>query len=203
MWSKNIDGTFLGTSLNEQNSALPESRVKEITGKRFISFYFEKGIDEAGNTSLEFQETVPQGIARGVVRFDNALEKDLQEKSRVNMRELSRKGVDGAILTQNGIPAGALTTKENNRYNEMLEAAADLEKKYLCVDYADKEEVKSIGALWDSKAKSWYIPEDFNTTGFSAWQPELLDTSDGQNDKFFAKPHKGEAEKLFIIQTKN
>ena len=46
----------------------------------------------------------------------------------------------------------------------------DTEKFYLDVDFADKDEVKKLGARWDPKARKWWTtPEDREK--FTAWWP--------------------------------
>lgn len=39
------------------------------------------------------------------------------------------------------------------------------------VDYAEKEEVKELGAKWDSERKWWYIPAGMEIAPFSKWLP--------------------------------
>lgn len=41
--------------------------------------------------------------------------------------------------------------------------------KYLYIPYADKEEAKKLGAKWDKKAGSWFIPDDVSEALFSKW----------------------------------
>lgn len=42
-------------------------------------------------------------------------------------------------------------------------------KKYIKVDYNQKDEVKGLGARWDTELKSWYIPDDADESKFSKW----------------------------------
>ena len=50
--------------------------------------------------------------------------------------------------------------------------AKSVEKTFLTVDYKDKNEVKKLGAKWDSKEKSWYVPAGQDTAPFEKWIPE-------------------------------
>ena len=43
-------------------------------------------------------------------------------------------------------------------------------KNYLKVPFADKDEVKSLGARWDMEMKSWYAPDDADKSTFSKWE---------------------------------
>jgi putative DNA primase/helicase len=42
-------------------------------------------------------------------------------------------------------------------------------KKYIKVPFAEKDDVKNLGARWDKDMKSWYIPEDKNENEFAKW----------------------------------
>lgn len=42
-------------------------------------------------------------------------------------------------------------------------------KTYINVPYSDKELAKGLGARWDKKAKSWYVPEGYSMNNFSHW----------------------------------
>ena len=41
--------------------------------------------------------------------------------------------------------------------------------KYIYVPYSDKDEAKKLGARWDKKASSWFIPDGLNESLFSKW----------------------------------
>ncbi|WP_164243390.1 DUF5710 domain-containing protein, partial [Stenotrophomonas maltophilia] len=49
--------------------------------------------------------------------------------------------------------------------------AKSVEKTFLTVDYKDKNEVKKLGAKWDKKEKSWYVPAGQDTAPFEKWIP--------------------------------
>lgn len=42
-------------------------------------------------------------------------------------------------------------------------------KRYLFIPYSDKEEAKQLGARWDKKAQSWFIPDGLDEVMFSKW----------------------------------
>jgi len=50
--------------------------------------------------------------------------------------------------------------------------AKSVEKTFLTVDYKDKNEVKKLGAKWDKKEKTWYVPAGQDTAPFEKWIPE-------------------------------
>lgn len=44
------------------------------------------------------------------------------------------------------------------------------EKTYLSVPFKEKNEAKALGARWDSKATSWYVPQGEDLSLFSKWR---------------------------------
>lgn len=40
---------------------------------------------------------------------------------------------------------------------------------YLYIPYSDKDEAKELGARWDAKEKSWYIPDEIESYKFNKW----------------------------------
>ena len=47
------------------------------------------------------------------------------------------------------------------------------QKIFLNVHYLQREQVKSLGARWDSSNKKWYITDDMNKEPFAAWIPTV------------------------------
>lgn len=47
------------------------------------------------------------------------------------------------------------------------------ERTYLAVAYAEKDEVKALGAKWDARQKAWYVPAGTDLDGFRAWLPVM------------------------------
>lgn len=42
-------------------------------------------------------------------------------------------------------------------------------KTYINVSYSDKELAKGLGARWDKKVKSWYVPDGYSMNNFNQW----------------------------------
>lgn len=52
-------------------------------------------------------------------------------------------------------------------------------KVYLAVPYEEKGKSKALGAKWDPKARSWYVPEQGELAPFERWLPRwALDPRD-------------------------
>lgn len=54
-------------------------------------------------------------------------------------------------------------------------------RKYLYVPYADKEEVKKLGAIWDNKEKKFFVPFYMEKTIFDKWlnnEKQAIDTNE-------------------------
>ncbi|WP_217806551.1 DUF5710 domain-containing protein, partial [Chromobacterium violaceum] len=49
-----------------------------------------------------------------------------------------------------------------------------MEKFYLEVPYAEKDEAKALGARWDQSQKKWYAPKNLDLTPFEKWLPSSL-----------------------------
>ena len=52
--------------------------------------------------------------------------------------------------------------------------AAKTERHYLAVPYTERNFAKNAGALWDKKAKSWYVGENSDMGILSQWLPESV-----------------------------
>lgn len=187
MWKKNIGGEFPENILDDEVRSLPgmpESQTNKQTGKRFISYFSGKEIDSAGNINLELQQAMQRGTTIGVLRFENALEKNISEESTINIRELSNDGFDGVILTKNGKHLTAITTDEHRLHKGMFQAAKGQEKIFLTVPFAEKDQAKKHGALWNARAKSWFIPEGLDPKPFEKWKTGHSTTADNPQDQF-------------------
>lgn len=69
--------------------------------------------------------------------------------------------------------------KENRLIDEAI-ARVEAEKKervYLDVIYAERNEIKHLGAKWDKQAKSWYVPGGVDPEPFQKW----LRSSEGES----------------------
>jgi antirestriction protein ArdC/phage/plasmid primase-like uncharacterized protein len=187
MWEKNIGGEFPNKQLNDEIRSMPgmpESQENKLTSKRFISYYSGSEIDAAGNINLELQQALQRGTTVGVLRFENGLEMNLAKKDSINMQELKQAGIDGIILTKNGQLVEAVATDKSQLYKSMFQASKGLDKIYLTVPYADKDQAKQLGALWNKPAKSWYIPEGLDVKPFSKWKGGQSVTADNPHQQF-------------------
>ncbi|MCJ7603043.1 MAG: zincin-like metallopeptidase domain-containing protein, partial [Desulfobulbaceae bacterium] len=172
MWGKNIGGEFPEKIVKDEIRAMPEmpvSQVDKLTGKRFLSFYANQEIDAAGNINLELQQALQRGTTIGVLRFENALERSLSEKSKINPAELSQAGIDGVVFINDGKPVAAIATDKKQLFPGMYQAAKGLKKHYLSVPYEDKDKAQKLGALWNKPAKTWYIPDGLDKKPFFKW----------------------------------
>ncbi|MFC1098375.1 zincin-like metallopeptidase domain-containing protein [Pasteurella multocida] len=61
--------------------------------------------------------------------------------------------------------------------NLVSQAEHIMEKTYISVPFKEKEQAKKLGAKWDRKESSWYIPEDLDKSLFTRW----LNTKDSEN----------------------
>lgn len=63
-----------------------------------------------------------------------------------------------------------------------LESAA-LGRTYLNVTFAQKDQVKALGARWDPGRRKWYVPAGLNLTPFEPWLDDTeLATASGQRE---------------------
>ncbi|MCE7534228.1 DUF5710 domain-containing protein [Acinetobacter nosocomialis] len=66
--------------------------------------------------------------------------------------------------------------------NLEVDTKAEVAKKtLLSVSFAEKDEVKKLGAKWDSKEKSWYVPAGTDTAPFEKWIPDQVAVIDVQS----------------------
>mgnify|MGYP001616186050 CR=1 FL=1 len=66
--------------------------------------------------------------------------------------------------------------------NVSTESNAEIAKKtLLTVSFTEKDEVKKLGAKWDSKEKSWYVPAGADTAPFEKWIPDQIAVIDVQS----------------------
>lgn len=54
---------------------------------------------------------------------------------------------------------------DQNRNNERDE----MDKRYLNCSFAQKDQVKALGAKWDAQARSWYVPLGMALEPFAPW----------------------------------
>ncbi len=77
--------------------------------------------------------------------------------------------------------------KEQNMENQQDKRGLDNEaskRSYLAVPFDENEDAKELGAKWDRKAKSWFVPEGVESEAFDKWKPDP-----GQPQKTELDPH--------------
>ena len=60
---------------------------------------------------------------------------------------------------------GVEKRSDQNRNNERDE----MDKRYLNCSFAQKDQVKALGAKWDAQARSWYVPLGMALEPFAPW----------------------------------
>ncbi|HRM14747.1 MAG TPA: DUF5710 domain-containing protein [Acinetobacter parvus] len=75
-------------------------------------------------------------------------------------------------------------------------------KTLLTVSFTEKDELKKLGAKWDSKEKSWYVPAGQDTAPFEKWIPDQVAVVDVQSvaQDEIAKTNMIEKEKSAAIE---
>ena len=71
-------------------------------------------------------------------------------------------------------------------------------RTYLKVPFSEKEEVKALGARWDSAKKEWYAFRPENLTPFLKWLPEAAGFSEKKAIAALAKATKKPEKKLRV-----
>ena len=49
-----------------------------------------------------------------------------------------------------------------------------MERTYLTVPFARKDEAKALGARWDAACRKWYVPAGLEVEVFRQWLPDRL-----------------------------
>lgn len=63
-----------------------------------------------------------------------------------------------------------VTTKQHQQEAKMVPTEPAAEKTYISVPFKEKNEAKELGARWDGKATSWYVPQGSDLALFSKWR---------------------------------
>ncbi|WEV50260.1 DUF5710 domain-containing protein (plasmid) [Acinetobacter sp. ESL0695] len=65
------------------------------------------------------------------------------------------------------------TDSEDKQNLETMDNVSTKEEKtYINVPFSEKNEAREAGAKWDKNEKSWFIPENVDTTPFEKWLPK-------------------------------
>lgn len=60
--------------------------------------------------------------------------------------------------------------------------AAERKRVYIAVPFEEKNDAKALGARWDRKAKSWYVPAGLDAAKFSRWTVENVQAEVASRD---------------------
>ena len=159
LWKKNI-GTELPEILATQEQVTPQ-------GATFLSFCCAK---DTSDTTFELLAG-GGGRADGILRLNCAIERDIDDPQ-LNIEALNDGYIDGVILLRNGKPVEAVVFNVPDLHKSMFAAGMGLEKNYLKVPFEEKNQAKALGATWDGRAKTWYIPDGLAKDPFTQWLPE-------------------------------
>lgn len=101
----------------------------------------------------------------GVVAFRSPSGKIYQ----CTLQEAIAKHAQTINKTTNASPATTTSPDSSLKRKDMAYA-----KTFLCVDYADRELVKRLGARFDGVAKKWYVNSGIDLGPFSRWLPQVV-----------------------------
>jgi putative DNA primase/helicase len=76
---------------------------------------------------------------------------------------------DQMVTAERGIALPASASGE--RSSAPAQAA---ERVFLAVPYAEKDEAKALGAKWDRRARSWYLPAGIDPAPFARWRQGVV-----------------------------
>ncbi|WP_229458108.1 zincin-like metallopeptidase domain-containing protein [Massilia glaciei] len=84
----------------------------------------------------------------------------------------ARKNAEFAATTNDADLQRRIEFEERQRtllQQAPADARRDAPKTLLTVPYKEKEEVKALGAKWDRKDQSWYVPQHLDAAPFAKW----------------------------------
>jgi hypothetical protein len=76
-----------------------------------------------------------------------------------------------SISNKSNLSAGTKSVTEGKPDFPIGNTRASL---FLKVSFSEKDEAKSAGARWDSKASKWYVPHGLDINLFDRWWPDSL-----------------------------
>lgn len=173
-----------------------QSHSEEVISR--LRSYKENGLGDSPQTTWLNLSKVAQENGFFARISDNILpthigeeERELQPKFIINYADQEQINMDvNTLIFENG---KAVTLQKNEEY-EAIQVTSDpltqaknlltlvnaelnmnaksknTEKTYIDVGFGDKEEAKQLGAKWDGKAKSWYVPAGADLTPFEKWK---------------------------------
>jgi len=154
--------------------------------KHFLDVPFKER-DEAHKLGAHWDKEakswfIPEGVDRAPFsRWDPRVYLDVPFKEKDEARQLGAHWDKEAKSWY--VPKGVDAVPFSRWTNQAPEAAQQHEPKpkevrvYLDVPYPERSEVQKLGANWDWKAKSWYIPEGVDAAPFSQWMKQAAEAS--------------------------
>ena len=94
----------------------------------------------------------------------------------------ARKNAEFAATTNDADLQRRIEFEERQRTQPAApaEARQDAPKNLIAVPYKEKEEAKALGAKWDRKEQSWYVPQNVDPTPFAKWVQQPAQTAAGE-----------------------
>lgn len=146
--------------------------------------------EQLNNTLKIVEDMQPVGITN---EFWQRHESELPEEQSFSYKVGTAETVLGTMIA---------TYDEYHKVNKANSEVSELEpgdqnkevtkQYYINVPFKEKEEAKSLGAKWDGKERSWYVPEGIDKELFNKWTQKAVDT---KKDKIYlAVPYEERAE---------
>ncbi|WP_426107441.1 zincin-like metallopeptidase domain-containing protein [Massilia sp. TSP1-1-2] len=90
----------------------------------------------------------------------------------------ARKNAEFAATTNDADLQRRIEFEERQRSQQAApaEARQDAPKNLIAVPYKEKEEAKALGAKWDRKEQSWYVPQNVDPAPFAKWAQQPAKT---------------------------
>ena len=94
----------------------------------------------------------------------------------------ARKNAEFAATTNDADLQRRIEFEERQRTQQAApaEARQDAPKNLIAVPYKEKEEAKALGAKWDRKEQSWYVPQNVDAAPFAKWAQQPAQTAPGE-----------------------
>lgn len=136
--------------------------------KRELQRVFGSSADDNWNATKHSQENVDPLLHEAAQEFLVAGDEWMAALQRASDK-IGAVNLDAAALADG--------LKPDQVVAEMQAAAQEPvpERSYLAVPYAEKDEVKALGAKWDKTKKAWYVPPGMDTAVFAKWAVEKHD----------------------------
>ena len=100
----------------------------------------------------------------------------------ISVAKDARKNAEFAATTNDADLQRRIEFEERQRSQQAASADArqDAPKNLITVPYKEKEEAKALGAKWDRKEQSWYVPQNVDPAPFAKWAQQPGQTAPGE-----------------------